>query len=209
MKSFFRMFTKSAAEFKSIRCITLTGILIAISMLIEMHSIDLKFFKINFAFLAIAAVGMLFGPTVSLFAGFAGDVVGFMVHPSGGFLPAYVIVAGIQGLIYGICLYHKNDSHSIVFVNNITGKKTDITLYVRAVIARLIDVVLINLLINTKLNLYYGFIPKQAYTEAVVARTAKNVIELLADLPLLFVILPVVLLIYKKLPANKSSKASA
>ncbi len=209
MKSFFRMFTKSAAEFKSIRCITLTGILIAVSMLIEMHSIDLEFFKINFAFLAIAAVGMLFGPTVSLFAGFAGDIVGFMVHPSGGFIPAYVLAAGLQGLIYGICLYHKSDKHSLVFVNNVTGKKTDITLYVRAVAARLLDIIIINLLINTKLNLHYGFIPEQAYTEAVITRIGKNLIELFADLPLLFVILPVVLLIYKKLPANKSSKASA
>ncbi len=209
MKSFFNMFKKSAAEFKSIRCITLTGILIAISMLIEMYSIDFKFFKINFAFLAIASIGMLFGPTVSLFAGFAADVVGFLVHPSGGFLPAYVLVAGLQGLIYGICLYHKNDGHSIAFVNNVKNKTTDITLYVRAVIARLLDIVVINLLLNTKLNLHYGFIPKQAYTEAVITRTSKNVIELFADLPLLFVILPVVLMIYKKLPVAKKSNVSA
>ena len=209
MKSFFRMFVNSAKEFTNIRCLTITGIFIAISMIIETYSIDLKFAKINFAFLAIAVIGMLFGPSVSLFAGFACDIVGFFVHPSGGFLPAYVLVAGLQGLIYGICLYHKNDSHKILFVNSITGKSTDITLYLRAVLARLLDVVLINLLINTKLNLYYGFIPSQAYSEAIIARTAKNVIELCADIPLLFVLLPVALIAYKRIANIRTSRHTA
>ena len=102
MKSFFRMFVTSAKEFKSIKCITITGVFIAVSMLIESFSIDIRFAKLNFAFVAIAVIGMLFGPTVSVLAGFACDVVGFMVHPTGGFLPAYTLVAGLQGLIYGI-----------------------------------------------------------------------------------------------------------
>ncbi len=203
MKSFFRMFLRSAQEFKSVRCITMTGILIAVSMIIEMYSIDLNFVKINFAFLAIAAVGMLFGPTVGLFAGLAGDVVGFLAHPTGPFLPIYVLVAGLQGLIYGVCLYHKNDSYSI----KVKGK--DITLYVRAVIARLIDVLFINLLLNTKLNMHYGFIPEQAFSKAIAVRAAKNALELVADIPLLFVILPAVLVIYKRMSVSERKTKSA
>lgn len=203
MKSFFSMFLKSAKEFKSIKCLSVTGVFIAISMIIEMYSIDLQFFKINFAFLAIAVIGMLFGPTVGLFAGFACDIVGFMVHPSGGFLPAYVIVGGLQGLIYGICLYCKADKHSIMFVNNESGKSLDITLYLRAVCARFLDVIVINLLINTKLNLHYGFIPQEAYGAAIVSRIAKNVIELCADLPMLFILLPVALAAYKRIGSTK------
>ncbi len=203
MKSFFSMFKNSAKEFKSIKCLSVTGIFIAISMIIEMYSIDIQFAKINFAFLAIAVIGMLFGPTVGLFAGFACDIVGFMVHPTGGFLPAYVLVAGLQGLIYGICLYHRADGHSIVSVNNVSGKSTDITLFIRAVIARFLDVIVINLLINTKLNLHYGFIPSEAYSTAIVSRIAKNVIELCVDLPLLFVLLPVALSAYKRIGSAK------
>ncbi len=198
MKSFFRMFVTSAKEFKSIKCITITGVFIAVSMLIESFSIDIRFAKLNFAFVAIAVIGMLFGPTVSLFAGFACDVVGFMVHPTGGFFPAYTLVAGLQGLIYGVCLYHKNDKHSILIGNNVTNKQKDITLFVKIVIARLIDVIVINLFINTALNLHYGFIPKAAYSSAIVARIAKNVIELVVDIPLLFIILPVCLVAYKR-----------
>ncbi len=197
--SFFSMFKKSALELKSVRCLTLTGILIALSMLLEMFSINLQVVKINFAFLAVAMIGMLFGPTVGFMAGLACDVVGFIAsNQSQGFFPIYVLVAGLQGLIYGVCLYHKNDKHSLKWVNNQSGKTVDITLYIRAVIARLIDVVFINLLINTKLNLHYGFIPKQAYTEAIIARTTKNIVELAADIPLLFVLLPIALMAYKR-----------
>lgn len=199
------MFKKSAAELKSVRCIAITGVFIAVSMVIEGLSIDLEFVKINFAFLAIAAIGMLFGPSVSLLAGFACDIVGFLAKPSSAFLPAYVVAAGIQGLIYGICLYRKNDSHSIKLVNNKTGSDTDITLFVRAIAARLLDVIVVNLLINTKLNLHYKFIPEQAYTEAIVARIAKNVIELFADIPLLFLFLPVVLAAYKRANMDRKS----
>lgn len=203
MKSFFSMFSNSAKEFKSIKCLTTTGVFIAISMVIEMYSIDLQFAKINFAFLAIAVIGMLFGPAVSTFAGFACDIVGFLVHPSGGFLPAYVLVGGLQGLIYGICLYHKAEKHSIMFTNNITGKNVNVTLYLRAVCARFLDVAVINLLVNTKLNLHYGFIPKESYAAAVISRIAKNVIELCVDLPLLFVLLPVALAAYKRVARSE------
>ncbi len=199
MKSFFSLFFKSFKELKNIRCVAITGLLVAISMVIEMYSIDFQFFKINFAFIAISAIGMLYGPTVGFMAGLACDIVGYMVHPSGGFLLAYVIVGGLQGLIYGICLYHKADRHSIMYVNNLTNKSTDITLYLRAVIARLLDVIVINLLIQTKLNLHYGFINADTYGAAIVARISKNVIELVADIPLLFVVLPVVLMAYKRI----------
>jgi len=96
MKSFFNLFADSLKEFKKVRNLAITALLIAISMVIEMYSIDLQFCKLNFAFLAIAAIGLLFGPAVGFFSGLACDVVGFMVHPSGGFLPIYVLVAGLQ-----------------------------------------------------------------------------------------------------------------
>jgi ECF transporter S component (folate family) len=207
MKSFFSAFVKSAKEFTNIRCLTITGIFIAISMILEMYSINLQFVKINFAFLAIAVIGMLFGPTVGFFAGLICDVVGFMVNPIGGFLPAYTLVAGFQGIIYGCCLYVKCDRHSIILQNNITSKQRDITLFLRAILARLLDVVVINLLINTKLSLYYGFIPTEAYSTAIVARVAKNIIELVADIPLLFILLPTALIAYKRLGTKQTAKS--
>ena len=189
MRDFLSVFTDSAKEFTKVRSLVTTSLLVAVSMVIEMFSIDIGFAKLNFAFLAIAINGMLFGPCMGMMAGFACDIVGYLAHPSGGFLPAYVLVGGLQGLFYGLFLYQKWSGHSIQFVSNKTGKTTDITLYLRAIVARLADVVIINLLIQTKLNLHYGFIPQEAYGAAIVARVAKNVIELAIDLPLLFILL--------------------
>ena len=143
MKGIFSCFAESAKEFTKLRSLVITALFIAISMIIEAFSIDLQFAKLNFAFLAIAVIGMLFGPCMGLVAGFACDIVGYLVHPTGGFLPAYILVAGLQGLIYGLCLYHKMNGHSIQFRNNTTGKEWDITLFLRAVVARLLDVIVI------------------------------------------------------------------
>lgn len=209
MKGLFSAFVLSAKEFTKLRTMTVTAMLIAVSMLIELFSIDIGFVKLNFAFLAIAVIGMLFGPTVGLVSGFACDIVGYIAHPSGGFLPMYVLVAGLQGLIYGIFLYQKMDRHSICLVNNETGKQQEITLFLRIIAARLLDVIVINLLLNTALNLHYGFIPQEAYSTAIVARIAKNVLELVIDLPLLFAVLPAARMAYRRVFKMQPKRAKA
>lgn len=192
------MFSESAKEFGSILSVCITAVFIALSMVLELFSIDIGFAKINFAFLAIAVIGMLFGPTVGFTAGLVCDIVGFIVHPSGAFLPAYVLVAGIQGLIYGMCLYHKNGKLTYMVMNPVTKKEMDLMLILRIVIARLLDVLIINLLLNTALNLHYGFIPAEAFHLAVAGRLAKNLWELIVDFPLLFVMLPIALTVYRR-----------
>ena len=104
MRDFLSVFTDSAKEFTKVRSLVTTSLLVAVSMVIEMFSIDIGFAKLNFAFLAIAIIGMLFGPCMGMMAGFACDIVGYLAHPSGGFLPAYVLVGGLQGLFYGLFL---------------------------------------------------------------------------------------------------------
>ncbi|MCC8192090.1 MAG: folate family ECF transporter S component [Ruminococcus sp.] len=194
MKSFLYLFKDSAAELKKVSSLTVTGIFIAISMLIETFTIEIPYAKLNFAFLAIAVIGMLFGPTVSFIAGGLCDVVGFIVHPDGGFLPIYILIAMLQGLIYGVCLYRK----SPWMMKRAEKKGANIAIYICAVIARLLDVAIINLLLNTKANMHYGFIPETAFWEAVAARLIKNVVELAADIPLLFILLPFALVMYKR-----------
>ena len=192
------MFQKSYSEFKDIRALTVTGMFIAISMIIEKFTINLTFTKINFAFLAIAVIGMLTGPVMGFTAGLICDIVGYLANPDGGFLPIYTLVAGLQGLIYGICLYRKQE-HFLLF-----GQNETVSLMIRAVIARLLDVGIINLCLNTWLNMHYGFIPKQAFSAAIYTRLLKNLLELAADIPLLFFILPVMLMTYKRAFRNSS-----
>lgn len=194
MKSFLNLFKDSAAELKRISCLTITGVFIAVSMMIESFTIEIPYAKLNFAFLAIAVIGLLFGPTVSFISGGLCDIVGFIVHPQGGFLPVYILIAMLQGLIYGICLYRK----SPWMIKRAYKKLSNVAIYICAVIARILDVVIINLLINTKANMHYGFIPETAFWEAVSARLIKNVVELAADIPMLFILLPFALMLYRR-----------
>lgn len=187
MKGFFSLFTDSAKELKSIRCLTVTGIFIAISMVIEAFTIQLPYAKINFAFLAIAVIGMLFGPSVGLLAGGACDIVGYLVHPEGAFMPIYILVAMLQGMLYGMLLYQRNQA--------LCEKK--LQLCIRIVIARLLDVAIINLVLNTTLNYHYGFIHADTLQAAMVARIVKNLVELAADLPLMLLLLPIALTAYR------------
>ena len=212
MKSFFSMFGKSAKELTNPVNLVKVGILIGISMVLEMFSINLVVVKINFAFLAVAVIGMLFGPTVGFAAGLICDVVGFIASPGGAtFIPIYTLVAGLQGLVYGIVLYSKNDGQWAASDDAGESKFVkgfDVSLFIRAVIARLIDVVVINLVINTTLNLHFGYIHADSLSAALVARVAKNVIELAADIPLLFALLPAALIAHKKTGGLKKKSAA-
>ncbi len=203
MKSFFSV-RASFKELEQIRCLTITGIFIAISMALETFSIDIGYAKVNFAFLAIAAIGMLFGPSTAFLAGMLCDVVGFIAHPSGAFLPAYIVVAGLQGAIYGFCLYHKTGKQ-VMMKNPLNGKQFDVMFAARLIIARLLDVAIINLCLNTALNMYYGFIPKEAFHLAVAGRLIKNAVELVADIPLLLILMPACLMIYRRSIRNTSA----
>ncbi len=206
MKRFFGMFRQSFEEItgkNKIICIIITGLLLAVSMTIEAYTIEIPFAKINFAFLAIAAIGMLYGPIVAFFAGGICDVLGFIVHPDGAFLPVYIFIAMLQGLIYGLILYRRWGNISEISANK--GKKiTEFS--IRLVVARLLDVMIINLFLNTAANMHYGFIPKESMYVAVSARLAKNMLQLIADIPLLLLTMPVILAAYNRTVEKKRIK---
>lgn len=185
MKRFIDSFRCSAKEFSDLRSVMVTGLLIAVSMAIESMTIPLGFAKINFAFLAIAAIGMLYGPVVSFFAGALCDIVGFAVHPEGGFLPLYVLIAAVQGLIYGMIAYRRLHTGSV-------------SRWIMLCVARVVDVVFINIICNTAANYHYGFLASESsLMVAIYARIGKNLIELPFDLILITLILPAVLKAYE------------
>ena len=104
MRDFLSVFTDSAKEFTKVRSLVTTSLLVAVSMVIEMFSIDIGFAKLNFAFLAIAIIGMLFGPVVGMMAGVCTDVLGYFAGnlSMGAYFPGYTLTAVVGGLI-GLC----------------------------------------------------------------------------------------------------------
>ena len=183
-----KMFRESFKEFKDLRAVVVTGLLIALSMVIESFTINLGFAKINFAFLAIAAIGMLYGPSVSICAGVICDILGYLVAPDGAFFPLYTLIGAMQGLIYGVIAYRK--------LSKKTGREFDIEMMIRLVIARVADVVFINLICNTAANFHYGFLRDKTLGAAIAARVAKNLLELPIDIILIIGVLMAVLKAY-------------
>ena len=196
---YFRIFRQSLAELKDIRCLTVTGLLIAVYAALEFVTIQpSETLKINFGFLAIAAIGVLYGPVVGMFGAGICDLVGFMVKPSGSFNPVFTGIAMVQGLIYGMVAYRR--------LSGRTGRGYDVEMLVRSATARVLDVAIVNVCLNT-LAIYYMFGSKETLTAMLATRVTKNLVELPIDIGLVIVVIPVLLKAYEGVFGKRRSVA--
>ncbi len=104
-------FKRSAKELGSLRCLVVTALLIALDLALKMAStLNLSDeLKISFAFVAVASIGMLFGPTVAGLSCVVTDIIGYFLRPTGGaFNPLFTLVEVMGGVIYGLFLYEMN-----------------------------------------------------------------------------------------------------
>lgn len=177
MKSFFNLFVRSAKELKSIRCLTVTAMLIALDLVLKFTvSIQLtNDLKISFAFIALASIGMLYGPTVACAAGFITDILGFIIKPTGAFDIRYTLVEALGALLYGLLLYNASK---------------DKWMLPRIVVAKTTVVIVCNLILTTLVSAsYYG----KGFFALLPARAIKNLAQLPLDIFLLALFLPLVL----------------
>jgi ECF transporter S component (folate family) len=188
----------SVREFANVRTLTITGVFIAVYTVLELLAIDITpSNRINFAFIALTVIGLTGGPFVCFAAGAICDITGCLI---GGdtMMPIFTVIGALQGLIYGLVLYQKSYT-----LSGSPYKNT--AFYTRIIIARLLDVFIINLIINTYVLQKLGYIGVgKAYTVAVIGRISKNAIELAVDIPLLLIVMPAIYIAYNKLPARKS-----
>lgn len=95
---------KGGAFLKKInpKIITISGFLIALnivlSRLITIPGI------INFGGFPIIFAGVVFGPVVGGVVGAVGDVVSFIVRPTGAFMPHFILTSALTGIIPGIMM---------------------------------------------------------------------------------------------------------
>lgn len=201
MKRFALLFKNSFLELKKISTLTTTGILIAAYVLLEMFSIKIgPALKLNFGFLALAVIGMLFGPIVSCLSAIACDIIG-IISTGGTVLPVFTLIAMLEGLIYGIFLYNaypKKISKNEIFT------KDNAFILIRLFISRFLVNMICNFLLNTYFLFYYKFIQagSSIYTSA---RFIKNI----ALLPLEFLLMAIIMLplsyYFKKATVSKKN----
>ncbi len=121
MNRIIEMFRESAKELKSVRTLSTAAMLTAITVILGFFAIVIgDFVKIQFYFLTVGISGLLFGPVVSGIVGGIGDILSFIVKPTGTFFPGFTLNAIISGVIYGVFMYKKPVSFWRIFAAKLT-----------------------------------------------------------------------------------------
>ena len=197
--AFFRNFKESFEELKSIRCLTVTALLIGVSVALKFVMImPSETLKISFAFVGLAAIGMLYGVT---------DVIGFLVKPTGAFSPIFTLVEVAGAVIYGIFLYGLNpvkldfSSRSAFF----GGLKTNGFQVFRIFMAKFCVNLFCNVFLNTIAMVIMGYFAPEVFWVKITTRIVKNLTMLPIEVFILLLVLYPVMVAYRAAFREKRS----
>ena len=170
MSNFMADIRESAGQIKQVRSLTGGAMLTALNLILNsMRIVVSSMLEISFAFLAIAAAGLLYGPVMAGVIAVIADTIGFFLSPSGGFFPGFTLSAFLSGFLFGMFFYKKK----------VTVK--------RVIAASFCHMILFNLILTPLwLNIMYG----SALMSSV--RAIKAVLCFPIDTALLFLVLKTV-----------------
>ena len=106
---FTRAYWRSAArELKRPKILAVTALLMAVSMAISMVSIPLpNNLHIYFTYVSKGLCAAICGPVAALVVGFAEDILGFVLHPTGAFFPGYTLSTMLAMFFYALGFYRQ------------------------------------------------------------------------------------------------------
>ena len=108
---------ESARTMKNIRVLALMAVLIAVSVVISGFYIPVaQNLRIYFTFIATSVAGWIGGPLTALVYGFVSDILGFVLHPSGGFFPGYTLTSMLGALLYALFFFRAKISIPRIFL---------------------------------------------------------------------------------------------
>ena len=156
-------------QLKDISVLTTTALLIAIATVLGFLKIPVnQLIELRFAYLPIAASGMLFGPAIGGIVGMLADILGYLVRPTGPFFPGFTISTAVSGIIFGAFFYKK---------------KLTVP---RVIVANLVETVVVSLLLNTfNLMILYG----NPFWAVLSAKLLKNAVMFPINTVLLLLVL--------------------
>ena len=147
----------------------LIALLVALNIvLVRFASINLgPLLRINFGFITIVIMGMLFGPRSAALGAALADFIGAIVFPTGGaYFPGFTLSALATGYIYGKMLY---------------GHKLSIS---RIVLSNLLVILIVQLFLNP---LWLSLITGKAFMVLISARVIKSFLMLPIESALIMV----------------------
>ena len=142
-------------ELQNLRMLTLAAIVVALRIVLSGLYIPLgDNLNIFFGYFVNSLGAAIYGPVVALLSGFATDVLGYFVHPTGPFFPGYGLSTLLGSLFYALFFYRAR----------VTA--------LRVVLAKLS----VNLLVNVGLGALWSAIQfSKGYYYYLVKSLAKNI----------------------------------
>lgn len=167
---------QSKKELTNARSLSGASVLVALNTIISVFRIQISnILEISFASIMTGVCGFLYGPILTGIASVVGDLVKFMIRPTGAFFLGFTLNEFLIGILYG-CFFYKKE---------ITWK--------RVALARISVVLCINLLLTPIwLNIMYGT-PLFA-----IPRIIKNIVLFPIDVILLYTVLKIAKRIHRK-----------
>lgn len=132
---------------KSTKFLITTALCISLSIILKTFGISITgggivIMKINFSAIFYILPGLLFGPFYGAIAGGASDILGFLIKPTGGYMPVFTLTNIIAGLLPAV--FWK----SIKLKSINTLKKIYVTFFSAIFISGMINYILIKFLYN-------------------------------------------------------------
>lgn len=145
------------------------GMLLALKAILGMFTLNVSpILKIGFSFLPIAAAGMLFGPVAGGTVGALGDLVSYLMNPTGPYFPGFTVNGFLAGFLYGVFFYKK----AVTLFRTFLAKAT---------VTAVIDLCLT--------PLWLSILYSKAFFAVFAARVATDLILLPIDLLLLYALM--------------------
>lgn len=109
---------RSAKNLATVRGLVLCGLLIGLYTVLGYFKIYItQTSRISFTFISTAVAGIILGPITAMLVGILGDVVGYIIAPSGGaYFPGYAITYALTGFVYGLFLYRRPFRHTLICI---------------------------------------------------------------------------------------------
>ncbi len=170
----------SAKELKKLPSLTGASMLLALDVILSFFfRLELSpTLRMGVSFVARGACGMLYGPVVLSLSAAAGDLIKYVLKPTGPYFWGFTFNAALAGLIYGLFLYKGK-----VTIWRVAGAK-----------------VLVNLLVNVVIGTYWkSLMYGKAFMVAVVPSFIKNVTMLPLECLILYVSLKAFKEVFRRL----------
>ena len=167
----------SSAELWNVRSLCGMALMLALGVIVDQFSFYVGPIKIGVGSIISAMLGCFYGPVAGGFATGVGDLVKYLVRPTGAFFFGYTLNAMLGGVFYGLFLY-----------------KAKATLP-RVVSAKLLINIVVNGLLGT---LWYSMLYGEGFNAIFGVRMLANIGKVPVESTVLLIILPTVITVLRR-----------